>query len=49
MLNKVNQVKMDLGIYSELYDILIEKDNFWRQINECVDLSFVGVPDMVYS
>lgn len=41
MLNKINQVKMDLGIYSGLYDILIEKDNFWRQINECVDLSFV--------
>lgn len=41
MLNKIKQERMDLSNYSGLYDILIEKDNFWRQINEMVDLSFI--------
>ena len=25
----------------ELYDILIEEDNFWRQLNDMIDFSFV--------
>lgn len=41
MLNKIKQERMDFSNYSGLYDILIEKDNFWRQINEMVDLSFI--------
>ena len=37
MLKTVVQDSLDLGVYNELYDILIEKDNFWRQLNEvCV-------------
>lgn len=28
--------------YNELYDILIPKDNFWRQLNNMIDFSFVA-------
>ena len=41
MLNKIKQERMYFSNYSGLYDILIEKDNFWRKINEMVDLSFI--------
>lgn len=41
MLNKRTQLNPDLGAYSGLYDILIEKDNFWRQLNESIDFSFI--------
>lgn len=41
VLNKVKQECINFSEYAGLYDILIEKDNFWRQINEMVDLSFV--------
>ena len=30
-----------LSNHISLYDMLIEKDNFWRQLNEMVDFSFV--------
>lgn len=32
---------MDLSEHKELYDILIEPDNFWRKLKEEVDFSFV--------
>ena len=41
MLNKRTQLSSELGAYSGLYDILIEKDNFWRQLNESIDFSFI--------
>ncbi|MGM0122664.1 hypothetical protein IGI37_003434 [Enterococcus sp. AZ194] len=41
MLDKGRQTSLEVGMYSGLYDILIEKDNFWRQINETVDFSFI--------
>lgn len=41
MLKECEQLNLDLSEHSALYDILIEKDNFWRQLNERVDFSFV--------
>lgn len=41
MLNKVIEQQLDLSPYAGLYDILISKDNFWRRLNETVDLSFI--------
>lgn len=41
MLCKNKQISMTFSDHSDLYDILIEKDNFWRQLNELVDFSFV--------
>lgn len=41
MLGKVEQESMTLSPYSELFDILIEKDNFWRVLNEMVDFGFI--------
>ncbi len=41
VLNKMKQESLNLSPYAGLYDILIDKHNFWRQINELVDLSFV--------
>ena len=32
---------MTLSPYSELFDILIEKDDFWRVLNEMVDFGFI--------
>lgn len=32
----------DISIYNPLYDILIAKDNFWRQMKDLVDFSFVA-------
>lgn len=42
MLKKVVQDSLDLGAYNDLYDILIEKDNFWRKLNENIDFSFIA-------
>lgn len=41
MLNKIRQTEINLSPYAGLYDLIIEKDNFWRQINEMVDLGFI--------
>lgn len=41
MLSKNRQLNLSLSPYSSLYDILIQKDNMWRRINEEVDFSFV--------
>lgn len=41
MLKECEQLNLNFSEYSSLYDILIEKDNFWRQLNERVDFSFV--------
>ena len=41
MLKKSNQLELSFSKHIELYDILIEKDNFWRQLNDMVDFSFV--------
>jgi len=41
MLRANNQVSFSLSNYIRIYDILIKKDNFWRQLNEMVDFSFV--------
>ena len=40
MLQRSNQIQMSFSKYSELYDILISKDNEWRKLNE-IDFSFV--------
>ncbi|MEG1485603.1 MAG: transposase, partial [Bacteroidales bacterium] len=41
MLGKVEQESLALSPYSKLFDILIEKDNFWREVNESVDFGFI--------
>ena len=41
MLKKSNQLELSFSKHIELYDILIEKNNFWRQLNETIDFSFV--------
>ena len=41
MLRQKNQLELNFSKYSELYDIVIDKDNFWRQLNDMVDFSFV--------
>ena len=41
MLKRRNQLELSFSKHIELYDILIEEDNFWRQLNEMVDFSFV--------
>ena len=35
------QMELSFSKYNELYDMLIDKDNLWREINEKVDFSFV--------
>ena len=37
--------------HTELYDILVKPDNFWRQLNDMIDFSFVYVElkDKYYS
>ncbi|GEN57164.1 hypothetical protein GCM10012290_18090 [Halolactibacillus alkaliphilus] len=37
----LKQTEMMLSPYSEIYDIVVPKDNFLRQLNELVDFSFV--------
>lgn len=41
MLVENNQLSFVLSLHASLYDTLIEKDNFWRQLKEMVDFSFV--------
>jgi len=41
MLKVDNQVSFSLSNHVGLFDILIEKDNFWRKLNRMVDFSFV--------
>lgn len=41
MLKQKNQLELNFSKYSELYDIVIKPDNFWKQLNETVDFSFV--------
>ena len=41
MLKTNKQISLSLSHHCELYDILIKKDNFFRQLNEMVDFSFV--------
>lgn len=41
MLKKNNQLELNFSKHIELYDILIKEDNFWRQLNEMIDFSFV--------
>lgn len=41
MLKENNQLSFCLSSHASLYDILIEKNNFWRQLKDMVDFSFV--------
>ena len=41
MLRLNNQMTLNFSKYSELYDILIPEDNFWKQLNDMIDFSFV--------
>ena len=41
MLKQKNQLELNFSKYSELYDIVIKPDNFWKQLNDMVDFSFV--------
>lgn len=41
MLKKSNQLELNFSKYYELYDIVIKPDNFWKQLNDMVDFSFV--------
>ena len=41
MLKKNKQLEISFSKHIELYDLLIDKDNFWRQMVEMVDFSFV--------
>jgi len=35
------QESFTLSAYTELYDLIVPKDNFLRRMNELVDFSFV--------
>jgi len=37
----LEQQKLQLSAYSELYDLIVPKDNFLRKINELIDFSFI--------
>ena len=37
----VQQPKLQLSTYSDLYDIIVPKDNLLRKINELIDFSFI--------
>jgi Transposase DDE domain./Transposase domain (DUF772). len=41
MLKSSEQSQMNISPYMDLYDLIIDKDNFWRQLNELVDFSFI--------
>ena len=41
MLRKEKQLELNLSEHLELYDILISENNFWRQLNDMIDFSFV--------
>ena len=35
------QQKLQLSAYSDLYDLIVPKDNLLRKINELIDFSFI--------
>ena len=41
MLKNEAQTQINLSNHISLYDLLIDKNNFWRQLNNMVDFSFV--------
>lgn len=41
MLKANNQLSFCLSSHASLFDVLIEKENFWRQLKDMVDFSFV--------
>ncbi len=41
VLKENNQLNFCLSSHALLFDVLIEKDNFWRQLKDMVDFSFV--------
>lgn len=41
MLKQNNQLELNFSKHTELYDILIKPDNFWKQLSNMVDFSFV--------
>jgi len=41
MLKMNSQLELNFSKHIELYDILIPEDNFWRQLNDMIDFSFV--------
>ena len=41
MLKMTNQLELNFSEHIQLYDILITKENFWRQLNDMIDFSFV--------
>lgn len=41
MLKKNDQLSFCLSSHASLYDLLIEENNFWRQLKDMVDFSFV--------
>ena len=41
MLKQKNQLELNFSKYSELYNIVIKSNNFWKQLNDMVDFSFV--------
>ncbi len=41
MLKQNNQLELNFSKHIELYDLLIDKDNMWKQMNDMMDFSFV--------
>lgn len=41
MLKQKNQLELNFSKYSELYDIVIKPNNFWKQLSDMVNFSFV--------
>ena len=41
MLKQQNQLELNFSKHIELYAILIKPDNFWKQLNDMVDFTFV--------
>lgn len=41
MIKLNNQLEISFSKYNELYDILIPSENFWKQLNDMIDFSFV--------
>ena len=41
MLKQQNQLELNFSKHTELYDILIKPNNFWKQLNDMVDFTFV--------
>ena len=41
MLKENNQLSFCLSSHASLYDVLIDENNFWRQLKNMVDFSFI--------